>query len=64
MGLHLRNSRYEFKCDGCDEYFASNEQNIIDAAIKARTQGWGMLHPHGKVQEWYCATCAIKMGAD
>lgn len=64
MGFHFRRGRYEFECDGCDARLETDESVARDAAAEAYTHGWGTLTKRGRVTEWYCATCAVKVGAD
>jgi hypothetical protein len=64
MGIRVESEHFIFECDGCDETLVVNEHSVIEATSEARTHGWGTLHARGQVQEWYCVTCALKMGAD
>lgn len=64
MGIRPNGEAYAFECDGCDEVLIVNEHSLIDATAEARTNNWGSLHHSGQLKEWYCARCAIQMGAD
>jgi hypothetical protein len=64
MGIRIEAERFIFECDGCDDVLDVNEHSVIEATSEARVHGWGTLHLSGRVQEWYCPTCALKLGAD